>query len=133
MTAPAEANQTGEKGDLHDEAKPEVWSAYRCRSIKFGSEHPGKLVEASVLASTPLPKATYPIQDSLSSQIENGTLSSMQLEGVRPWLSSTRPANSTHRFSMHANVIRMFFPQEHGLASTWATQRVSEKDDRSQV
>ena len=74
------ANQA--PADIEDEARPEVWSSYKCNSITFGKEHPGFLVEASVLASTPLPPAQYPIQDSLSQQIEDGTLSKMQLEGV---------------------------------------------------
>lgn len=66
-----------------NEDQQEVWKTYECRTLDFGCRHPGNIVESSSLSSIELPIVTYPIQDSLSTQIENGSLSNMQLEAIR--------------------------------------------------
>lgn len=65
-----------------DDHRPEVWAPYLVRSIPFGKKHPGKLVEATVLAATTLPQATYSVAESLQAQIDDGRLSNVQLEGI---------------------------------------------------
>jgi len=80
----ANALINGEEPADEDEAeeKPEIWRTYECRSLDFGRPHPGSIVEGSALASIRLPPHTYPLTDSLAQQIADGSLSSMQLEGI---------------------------------------------------
>eukprot|EP00049_Salpingoeca_infusionum_P014447 m.270271 g.270271 ORF g.270271 m.270271 type:complete len:1323 (+) comp15677_c0_seq4:246-4214(+) len=61
----------------------EVFNGYQCSSLSFGKPHPGHVVEAASLAAVNLPKATYPLDDSLPpAVIHKGKLSTLQLEGV---------------------------------------------------
>jgi hypothetical protein len=60
----------------------EIWQLYECSSIDYGIPHPGAMVEANNIRSVPLPPADYPLQQSLQRNIEDGSLSSMQLEGI---------------------------------------------------
>ena len=88
--AAARAREAAAERELRDmvgpqddeEDAPEVWHDYTCTSLEFGKPHPGSIVEATSLALVPLPKHTYPLLDSLRQQVEDGSLSSMQLEGV---------------------------------------------------
>jgi hypothetical protein len=78
-----EASLLGEDGpEEQEDDVPDVWKPYVCRSLDFGRPHPGSIVEGTALASVSLPSNSYPLQDSLAQQIADGSLSSMQLEGV---------------------------------------------------
>jgi hypothetical protein len=46
-------------------------------------EHPGDIAEAASLAAIDLPRSSYPLWDSLPTDlVEGGGLSALQLEGV---------------------------------------------------
>lgn len=60
----------------------QVWVPYQCKGVRFGKPHPGAVVEAHSLAAVDLPANDYPIQETLQMQIDDGTLSNMQLEGI---------------------------------------------------
>ncbi len=60
-----------------------VFSNYHCRSLDFGTPHPGYVTESAILGGISLPPASYPLTEALPASIVNsGQLSSLQLEGV---------------------------------------------------
>ena len=73
-----------EEADMENDEEfvPEIWRPYVCHSLDFGLCHPGSIVEAAALAAIRLPKHTYPLEESLTQQIADGSLSNMQLEGT---------------------------------------------------
>ncbi|KAH9259562.1 hypothetical protein BASA81_001983 [Batrachochytrium salamandrivorans] len=81
MAAASGASGAGKEEALDDQ-RPEVWAPYVVRSVPFGKKHPGKLVEATLLAATMLPQAAYSVVESLQAQIDDGRLSNVQLEGI---------------------------------------------------
>ncbi|GFR47433.1 hypothetical protein Agub_g9153, partial [Astrephomene gubernaculifera] len=79
----AAAVEVGDEG-LAESATKQVFSSYVCRTITDrGLPHPGDVAEASSLAAVPLPPTSYPLWDSLPSElVRSGKLSRLQLEGV---------------------------------------------------
>ncbi|GAB5368602.1 hypothetical protein AAMO2058_001333600 [Amorphochlora amoebiformis] len=61
----------------------DVFSEYKCHSLGYGKPHPGAVTESLLLASVDLPSATYPLLESLPSDIiSEGKLSELQLESL---------------------------------------------------
>ena len=61
----------------------EVFSDYRPTQSVPGRPHPADIAEAASLAATATPELSYPMHESIpAATIEDGTLSSLQLEGV---------------------------------------------------
>jgi len=79
---PQSEQQAGEEDTTVALETTNLWTPYHCRSLPFGCEHPGNMVEASSLSSINLPEAKYPIIESLALQINNNIISSLQLEAV---------------------------------------------------
>eukprot|EP00941_MAST-03F_sp_MAST-3F-sp1_P001903 g1903.t1 len=70
---------------LVEDSTSKVFAQYQCKSLSYGSEHPGEIVEPSALAGVRLPEhgKDYPLRDSLPQDIiKNGKLSALQLESV---------------------------------------------------
>ena len=68
---------------VETELATDVFSEYRCQSIRWGVQHPSdNIIESSSMSSCELPVATYPLRDSLGGEVQAGLLSSLQLEGV---------------------------------------------------
>ena len=64
-------------------AQSDVFSHYSCTSLDFGSPHPGDVVESASLRAVTLPRASFPLRESLPADlISEGKLSELQLEGV---------------------------------------------------
>ncbi|XP_064639306.1 uncharacterized protein LOC135494911 [Lineus longissimus] len=70
--------------DVQGKLSDEVFAGYNHNNILEGCQpHPGDIVEAGSLASIPLPKASYHLDEALPNVIiKYGLLSSLQLEGI---------------------------------------------------
>ncbi len=77
----ASSSRTRE-GETDGETASEVWRRWSPSSLALGSPHPGPLVEAATLADVRLPPLSFDPRETLARQIESGTLSDAQLEGV---------------------------------------------------
>ncbi|EQC34555.1 hypothetical protein SDRG_07881 [Saprolegnia diclina VS20] len=59
-----------------------VFSAYACKSLDFGQPHPGNISESALLATAPLPPCEYNRDAFPDDLVDQGKLTSLQLEGI---------------------------------------------------
>src|SRR6185312_9538905 len=60
--------EEGEGEVEEEEASAEIWVPYTCTSLTYGRQHPGHIVEAANIASIPLPRNNYPLEETLGNR-----------------------------------------------------------------